>query len=216
VISGEPFENIAVSETHEKDLIINSPVTFGYSKMRSYEIVVTGMEKEGAVSIRAEELKGTSKLVAQEPPGNVYRNFNVWSSSRKIKDALIRYRVENSWLTSNNLVGSDVKILRWSGGKWVQLETGEIKKDDTYTYFETKTEGFSHFAVSALKGEAVPTATTTSTAGALPTSVQTAAAQAPGTTQEAEPLNLILIIGVLAVLVVVVAVYSFTRKKKGD
>ncbi|VVB84135.1 Periplasmic copper-binding protein (NosD) [uncultured archaeon] len=216
VVSGEPFENIARSESRENDLIINSSVIFNFSKMEAYNLAVTGIANEGAVTIKVEELKGTSKLVQQQPPGTVYRNFNIWSGSKKIKEALIRYRVENSWLTLNNLASSDVKILRWVGGKWVQLDTGEINRDGTYTYFEAKTEGFSHFAVSGIKGDIEPVATTPSTSVTSPTSVQTTSAQSSGTAGENVSTNFVWIIALMAVLVIVAAVYILARKKKGD
>jgi len=62
-----------------------------------------------------ELLKGTSKLVTASPPGAVYKNMNIWAGSKRIKEALIRFRVNNSWLDSSGQAGSDVKMLRWDG-----------------------------------------------------------------------------------------------------
>jgi len=45
----------------------------------------------------------------------------------------------------------DIKLLRWDGNQWVTLETFEIDKDSTYTYFDGKTNAFSPFAISGLK-----------------------------------------------------------------
>ncbi len=161
VTTSEPFENIEKAERYDKDLIANAPVIYSYKvpELGIYEIAVTGKENENAIALRVELLKGTSKLVTASPPGTVYKNVNIWAGTQRIKEALIRFKVENSWLTSNNLAGSDVKMLKWDGSKWVQLETAETKKDDTYTYLETKTDTFSVFAIAGLKGVAVPTAT---------------------------------------------------------
>ena len=42
-------------------------------------------------------------------------------------------------LGSNSLAGSDIKMVKWDGSQWAQLETAEKTKDDTYTYYETGT-----------------------------------------------------------------------------
>ena len=71
--------------------------------------------------------------------------------------------------------------VRWNGNEWAKLETSELKKDDTYTFYEAKTDGFSSsFAITTLKGEVVPTPTptpgVTNTAGTpvKPTATETA------------------------------------------
>ncbi|MFZ3168428.1 MAG: PGF-pre-PGF domain-containing protein, partial [Candidatus Methanoperedens sp.] len=43
------------------------------------------------------------------------------------------------------------------GGIWNKLETREVGEDDSYHYFEAKTDSFSHFAISVLKGGGGPT-----------------------------------------------------------
>ena len=72
-----------------------------------------------------------------------------------MKDATIRFRVEKSWMADNNIQGEDISILKW-GGIWNKLETREVGEDDSYHYFEAKTDSFSHFAISALKGGGGP------------------------------------------------------------
>lgn len=52
-----------------------------------------------------------------------------------------------------------MKMVKWDGSKWVQIETAEKTRDSAYTYYESKTDTFSVFAITGLKGEAVPTAT---------------------------------------------------------
>ena len=64
-----------------------------------------------------------------------------------IKEALIRFKVENSWLENNNVESGDVRIVRWDGSQWVQLSTTENTRDTTYTYYKKNTYGFSSFAI---------------------------------------------------------------------
>ncbi|TRZ87558.1 MAG: PGF-pre-PGF domain-containing protein [Methanosarcinales archaeon] len=152
VITSEPYENIVKAERHERNLIYNSPVIYTFSAPEHgiYEISVTGKANEIDVVMRIEALKSTSKSVAIPPPGIIYKNLNILAGTEKIKEAIIRSKVENSWITSNNLAGSDVKMAKWDGGKWNVLETMEKNKDSTHTYFEAKTDGFSSFAIVAM------------------------------------------------------------------
>ncbi len=161
VVTSEPFDNIAVYDRNERNLIANTPVTYSFTKPKLgvYEVVVTGKENEYNIAIRVEALKGTSKLVSYAPPGVVYKNINIWAGTKRIKEALIRFKVKNSWITSNNLAATDIKMVKWDGSKWVQLETTQKAKDDTYTYYEAKTSTLSIFAITGLKGGVMPTAT---------------------------------------------------------
>ncbi|MCZ7405259.1 MAG: right-handed parallel beta-helix repeat-containing protein, partial [Candidatus Methanoperedens sp.] len=79
VVSGEPFDNIAMSESYDKDLVANMPVayTFKAPELGVYEIAFTDKENENGITLRVEALKGTSKLVTAQPPGTVYKNINI-------------------------------------------------------------------------------------------------------------------------------------------
>ncbi len=158
MVTSDPYANIEKAERYDKSLIANTPVTYIFKAPEHgiYEISITGKENENDIALRVEALKGTSKLVTASPPGTVYKNVNVWAGTKRIKEALIRFKVENSWLGSN---GSNVKMVKWDGSKWVQIETAEKTKDGTFTYFEAKTDTFSIFAITGLKEVVVPTAT---------------------------------------------------------
>ena len=185
VTTSEPFDNIEKAERHEKTLFADKPVTYTFtaSEHGVSEIVITGEANEYDIALRVEALKGTSKLVSVSAPGAVYKNLNVWAGTKRIKEALIRFKVENSWLGSNNIASDKVKMVRWDGSQWVQLDTTQSTKDNSYTYYEAKTGGFSVFAIVGLKeGEVVPTEAETT-----PTSVTTPAGEmtpAPEATEE--------------------------------
>lgn len=160
IVSSESFANIAKAERYDKSLIANTPVTYTFKALEHgiEEIAVTGKENENDVAIRVEALKGLSKSVSVAPQGTVYKHLNIIAGTAKIKEAAIKFKVENSWLADNSLAGSEVKLLRWDGSKWNQLETSEKNKDDKFTFFEAKTAGFSSFAITGVKATA-PTAT---------------------------------------------------------
>lgn len=214
VVTAEPFDNILTYLTIDGNLIANTPVPFNFSKVPElgiYEIPVTGMENELFVSMRVELLKGTSKLVTSPPSGVVYKNVNIWPGSRRIKEALINFKVENSWLSNNNLAGSDVKMLKWDGSTWLQLETSEIRKDADFTYFEAKTSAFSPFAISAKVTEIAPTVT-----GATPATTATSTATVPGVTPIAKPPSTTWVYALVLIVLAAIAVYLYTATKKKE
>ncbi|WP_096207418.1 PGF-pre-PGF domain-containing protein [Candidatus Methanoperedens nitratireducens] len=213
VISSEPFDNIARVETVDRDLLADRAVKYTYSTLGLYEIDVTGGENENAISIRVEELKGTSTLVNESAPGNVYKNFNIWAGTKKIKDARLRYKIENTWLESNGLAGSDMKILRWSENRWQTLDIAEIKNDGTYTFVEADTPGFSSFVLTGLKGGLLPALTPIATQQPEETSTTSGTATITQTpTSEAPPVNLAIVMLVI-VLIAIVAVVYIKRKE---
>ncbi len=158
LITSEPYENIAKAERYDKYLIADTAVTYTFTAPEHgiYQIDVTGKENENDISLRVEALKGTSRLISIQAPGIVYKNVNVWAGTKKLKETIIRFKVENSWLESNSLAGSDIKMAKWDGSNWNQIETVEKTKDSSYTYYEAKTDTFSSFAIIGLKGSQVP------------------------------------------------------------
>ncbi len=209
VISPEPSSNIEENETVVKNLIAGVPVTFTFSKPEHwiYEIVITGNKSESDIAVRVEALKGISKLVTASAPGTKY--INIWIGTERIKEGLIRFKVMNSWIASDGLITENVRMYRWDGSKWNELETKVITKDATYTYYEAKTYAFLPFAISGLKAVATVTPEVTQPAETVTvTPAITEAAPPVG----APPVSLALIIGLLIVIVVVV-VMLYLRKK---
>lgn len=206
VTSGENFTNIEKTESRDSNLIVDKPVTYTFTTLETgiYEISVIGKENENDISIKVERLKGISSLVKEHPPGLLYHYFNIWTNTRKLKEGFIRFKVENSWITSNNLASRDVKLLRWDGSRWVQLETAEKSKDAAHTYYEARTESFSSFAISGVKEDAAPTAAPT---------IETPAATADA---EATPPDAPAIPAWITMIVVFAVVYFMVMKKKEE
>lgn len=200
VTTSEPFENIAKAERYDRDLIANAPITYTFTAPEHgiTEIVITGKESENAITLRVEVLKGTSKLVTASPPGTVYKNVNAWLGTKRVKEALIRFKVENLWISSNNFATSDVNLVKWDGSKWVQIETTEKSKDSTYTYYEAKSDTFSEFAITGLKAIVeVPTPIVTATTS----EVTPAKTVVPGATKPTPGFEAILTIFAIALSV---------------
>ncbi|MCZ7355916.1 MAG: PGF-pre-PGF domain-containing protein [Candidatus Methanoperedens sp.] len=214
VVSGEPFANIVKSETHDMDLVSNAPVkyTFTTPEIGIYQVVVTNKESENGISLRAEILKGTSKLVAANPPGTVYKNVNLWIGTQRVNSVLIRFKVDNTWLTNNNVAAGDVKLLKWDGSQWTQLDTAQTTADSASTSYEAKSSTLSIFAISSTKGVAVPGGTA---AGATPTAATpgatTPAASPTATATKAPGFEMVTS---LAALTVLITVFLRDRKRR--
>lgn len=157
--TAEPYENIYKYEIQEHS-VFTTPVSFKYftQELAIYEVMVTSTQSNIA-SLRIEVLRNTSKLVDVPAPGIVYKNLNAWVDYKRIKNATIRFNVENSWIDSNKLLDINIRMCKWDSDKkmWTELPTVTINQDDKYTYFESQTDSFSSFAISGIKDESVVT-----------------------------------------------------------
>ncbi|NJD77414.1 MAG: PGF-pre-PGF domain-containing protein, partial [Candidatus Methanoperedens sp.] len=215
--SGEAFSNIIVKEKYDMHIYKDKTTSYVFTNSSNpvSSVDITGNVNAGEINTAVEVLRNTSVLVKSPAPGKVYSNINIWVGTygfalpRNIKEAVIRFKVANSWIDENNVARSDVKMVRWDGSQWTQIETKEKSKDNTYTYYDAMTDSFSSFAISGIKGVIVPVATravASATVAAGPT--QTANATKPGTTEKAPGFGLLLAITVLG------AIYLFRQNKK--
>ena len=115
---------------------------------------ITGNTSLGIITVSEEVLKSTSSLVKSPPGSLVYKNFNIWvgtsgyATPKNIKEASIKFKVDNTWMGANNVKSSDIVLVKWNGNSWIELETRVLSEDDTNTFFEGKTIAFSPFAIT--------------------------------------------------------------------
>lgn len=181
-----------------------------------YGIVITGNTNGGLITAQVELLKNTSTLVKEAPPGTVYKNVNIWVGSsgfatpRNIKEAVIKFKVGNSWITSGGFKDSEIVMLRWDGTQWVRLETRPGNKDDNFTYYEAKTYSFSPFAITGLKGGVVvPTENSVTGTTGTP-----AAAKTTTPVQKSEGNTNSLIVTAIILIVIIAILLVLYRQKR--
>ncbi|MFZ2410296.1 MAG: PGF-pre-PGF domain-containing protein, partial [Candidatus Methanoperedens sp.] len=159
VISPEPFINIERFEIMEEYLGANVPTSYILTTQDIVisEVLITPTKNFGTTSIRVELLKDLSNIEGiTQPSGIVYKYANIWVGAKELEgeegiiDAYIGFRVETGWLADNNLEDNSVKLLRWDGTKWFSLETVPKNRDGNFVYYESKTIGFSPFAIVAV------------------------------------------------------------------
>ncbi len=154
--SGEDFKNIEVSETEREYVNKDSKVSYSFDMEGNIirNINFTGKTSSGRIAAKIDTLEDTSSLVDHAPPGKVFKNMGIyvgnlgWASPNNIADPTIGFIVHKSWVNENNIDKSTITLNRYSDEKWNPLETDLIDEDQDSLYFESKTPGFSQFAVT--------------------------------------------------------------------
>jgi PGF-pre-PGF domain-containing protein len=152
--TGEKFENIEFKDYALKYVMKDKETVFEFDEPANNIVSISFVCKlnGGQTKTIIEMLKGTSALATSAPSGNVYKNLNIWVGDSKfpsdvISDVIIRFKVEKSWLNSNDVDQDSIVLSRYSDGKWTLLETSFESDDGDYLYYTAKTPGFSPFAI---------------------------------------------------------------------
>ena len=155
VVTDEDFKNINNYESKDGTLLAGKEVRFDFKKVGAgiFYTIVTGKENEYDVTIRVENLKEQSKKAFTPAPNTVYLYTNILSGSQRIASAKIGFKVSNTWLDSNKVDRSTIKMYRLRDGNWSALDTRLIGSDAENAIYEATTSGFSKFAIS---GEVLP------------------------------------------------------------
>lgn len=85
------------------------------------------------------------------PGGLVYSYFNV--SGKNVEDAdldylKIKFRVNSSWMESNGVSPSDVRLLKFSSGQWDVVSLAILDQGEDSVSYEASPDGFAIFAIS--------------------------------------------------------------------
>lgn len=116
-----------------------------------------------AVNTRAENVQLTFSAlstapVSVAPQGSVYKYIEIKVQNladENVKEAKIKFKVNKSWLTTNNVDEATVKLNRYTTS-WQALSTTKLSADATNVYYEASTPGFSYFAISGQQKAAPP------------------------------------------------------------
>ncbi|HEY9205711.1 MAG TPA: PGF-pre-PGF domain-containing protein [Candidatus Methanoperedens sp.] len=159
--SAENYTNIEFKEKY--DLFIYKDVTTAYSFRKKGNPItgvnIIGNVNAGEINAAVEVLRDRSTLIDASPDGIIYKNVNIWlgtfgfATPKNIKDATITFRVDISWIEENGIDPASITLMRYSSGGWKELPTEKTGEDDGTLYYEVKTDGFSHFAITGKKSE---------------------------------------------------------------
>jgi PGF-pre-PGF domain-containing protein len=101
-----------------------------------------------AFQITIEEFAGRPEY-ATIPPGIAYMYFGVVTTDllpADIENTKIEFKIPRSWIEEKNVNWRTIRLLRWTGDGWENLETKFVRADADYRYFEAFAEGLSLFA----------------------------------------------------------------------
>lgn len=158
-VSSEPVENIVKTENKEEILSKDVPKTFSFTtpELPVSQVTITSNINAGLINVKLELLKNRSTLAKDDAPGTVYKYVSIWVGTSgfavpdNIKDAVIKFKLPSSWITSNGFKDADIVMQRWNGTHWVKLVTEKKSSEGNYTLYETKTNAFSPFVISGIK-----------------------------------------------------------------
>lgn len=153
--SPEPASNIESRELSQEFITNGARIKFEFAKNATSITYVKFDAKRnlGKTTTIVEQLKGRSVLTPQEPSGKVYKYLNIWvgnegvATPENIANAIIGFRVNRAEIAENETEGPSVFMYRYSDGKWNALPTRKVGEDSRYMYFESRTPGFSPFAI---------------------------------------------------------------------
>ncbi|MDD3247774.1 MAG: PGF-pre-PGF domain-containing protein [Methanosarcina sp.] len=162
--SSEPPSNVEIKELDQQFISNYNHAKFVFAKNVTPIAYIEFDPKKtvGKTTTIVETLKEKSTLVTELPSGKVYENTNIWvetegtASPENIENAIVGFKVEKTWINSNGVDSSSVKLWKFEDGKWIELPTSQTSEDNDYVYYEADTPGFSAFSIMALYPEDDP------------------------------------------------------------
>ncbi|WP_292352793.1 PGF-pre-PGF domain-containing protein, partial [Methanomethylovorans sp. PtaU1.Bin093] len=157
--SAEDFTNVVMKDVDTEYLAMNTNVTYEFTREGNpiQSVSFYSLKNSGQITSTIEVLHNRSKLVKSSPEGLIYKHVNIWvgksgfATAANIKDATVRFRVTGSWLEEMGVNPADVRLQRYNGNAWEVLPTTMESNTTSYAIFESRTPGFSPFAITAEK-----------------------------------------------------------------
>lgn len=143
------FTGIQAGETINIDTVKESTL------VSNLQIKLDNSITQASVTIKTiEALPNT----IQKPENKLYKIMEVKTNLNEndISDSKIRFKVELSWLESNQIKDENIALYRYNQ-EWNELPTTHISRDNNYSYYESETPGFSYFAIATKTAQIIET-----------------------------------------------------------
>ena len=125
------------------------------------QVIINVKNSVNNIQVVVTKLAEKPATVTQEVSGKVYHYIEVNKTNitdTSVNNATLRFKVEKSWLTSNNVNESTVTLYRYDNNAWNKLETTKIGDLDTDNIlYEAVAPGLSVFAISGDLKAGAPT-----------------------------------------------------------
>ncbi|WP_321420610.1 PGF-pre-PGF domain-containing protein [uncultured Methanomethylovorans sp.] len=157
--SSEDVTNLVMTDVVTISIAMDSNVSYEFIGEGNDIISISfySLKELGDVTSTIEVLKTRSSQVSSDPAGILYKYVSIQVGDpgivdeSAIKDARIKFRVNNSWLNKVGLNAADVRLQRYNGDVWEVLPTTLESSTTDDSIFESSTSAFSSFAITASK-----------------------------------------------------------------
>ncbi|MCD6108854.1 MAG: PGF-pre-PGF domain-containing protein [Thermoplasmata archaeon] len=114
------------------------------------EIKITATNNVTNVKIKVEKLTQKPANITKPPSEKIYIYLNIEENINEsnITSFIIKFKVEKTWITNNNIDKNMILLMRYHNGSWQELPTTLVKEDETNIYYEATMTGFSIFAIA--------------------------------------------------------------------
>ncbi|WP_406657986.1 PGF-pre-PGF domain-containing protein [Methanolobus sp. ZRKC2] len=154
--TGEEYENIALKDVLTVYAGKEEVVDFDFNDVNNDIDYVRyhSLKNAGKITVTIEVLKNISTFTHSPAPDLVYKNINIWvgktgyATEGNIEDPTIGFRVDRSWVVGNFIDEESINLYRYADESWEKLPTEQSGSDENYLYFESRTPGFSPFAIT--------------------------------------------------------------------
>ncbi|AGB48832.1 hypothetical protein Metho_0567 [Methanomethylovorans hollandica DSM 15978] len=155
--SAEDFENVVLKDAATVYLMMDSNATYEFIEQYNPIQAVSfySLKNSGEVTSTIEVLYNRSKFASSDVEGLVYKYVNIWvgksgfATEGNIKDPMVQFRVNNSWIEETGVNPASIRLQRYDGTAWEVLPTVFKANTTSYVIFEAQTPGFSPFAITA-------------------------------------------------------------------
>lgn len=216
-----PAPTELVEERKEIELIEaggNASLTFERIDVTRIIINAANTIRNAEVTIQQIEKPANTADVS----GMAYYYFNVTTTNvtdANMTTATIEFKVNKSWLNASDIDEATIALSRYSdiNNNWTALPTSKIGEDNTSVYFESKTPGFSLFAISGKERTttAPPSASAPYAAGTPPPAITPTSAPESTAAAASAGMERVVMITVGIVLLLIVLIGYFTLKREG-
>jgi len=165
VASGNPgSDSSGISTETSKDTKIISTLNAGESQ------TITGFAEDSGIediTIKAKNEMNNIKVIVKKydslpssiavaKEGKVYGYLEIDADNLNsdLDSAVIKIKVEKSWLSDNNLNKDEVALYKLVNDEWEKLDTKFDSEDNLYNYYTVTTDSFSYYSIAGITSEA--------------------------------------------------------------
>jgi len=110
------------------------------------------------IKIVITKLLGLPASITHEISGKIYHYIEISKTNFTDSDVSkinIKFAVNKTWLTKNNINASNITLYRWANNKWNELATTFLSQDSSEALYQAESPGMSYFLIGTKNGEQI-------------------------------------------------------------